>query len=990
MKQQHSMVVICLVILIGLSITTDRLTSAQEDVFQEDFESTDLPGWDLIPPVEISEGTLNLGPGGAAQAPITIHDGEITLRLRRGLDGGILGIRYRQTERGGYLLRLQESRITLIKENAGEEAVLAEEAMEFPASAWVTLFISLQNSEHLVTITEINLTLTASDPEPLEVGGVLFFTEGGMEAQLDDLEVRSGPAPLTETEPDQEAAVPAVQPGSLPDYQNLVWQRLGGPPGGLGYDIRMRPDQPDIMFVTDAHAGIHKSIDGGMTWMPVNEGIATFSGGIFPVFSATIDPHDYDTIWVGTQFTGQIYRSTDGGQTWEERDQGLTQEGCSVRGITIDPNNPEVVYAGVEIASAAWAGENIFKRFDLVQGEVYKSENAGQSWNRIWVGDNLARYIWIDPRDSERLYVTTGIFDRDAANSDVPNRIWGGVGILRSEDGGSTWTILDERNGLGGRYVPSLFMHPEDPDVLLAAVTGTGDQAGAYLTRDGGDTWELILPRPPGFGSEAVEISESNPDVWYVAGESQIWRSDDAGKNWQQFPMRTSDRPAGLPIDLQVDPRDPWRIFVNNYGGGNFLSEDGGETWVEASQGYTGLGVYSLIVDPVFPGTVMARNFVSQDAGITWVPYPIPEFEVYAVWPDGEGEFPRLIAGAEDFWSGHIGTSDWTMTQLVDLPAERKAGRIEDERMKIVSLGAAPWDDQLLFAGFAHALCAQGIWEQCLDVPTPGLFRSRDGGSHWERMDNTPWHPLGSLCMDFDPSDEGTVYVGTTAGLYLSQNKGESWTLLVGLDAVTNQVPVIDWSVIPTGLKSPIVYDVCLDPFDTSTIYAAATPGGIYRSNDGGESWIQAAAGMNPNEPVYVIIPDPFRPDVLYASSSVSGVFVTTNGGDSWTRMSEGLFISNIRGLSLSGDGRHLYAGSLGGGVFRLDLYGDPPQVLERPAEEAVTSSESADSSSTEQPATQPAAVPEYKSGWKPPCPGAALPLAAVGAVLWFRSRREG
>ena len=42
--------------------------------------------------------------------------------------------------------------------------------------------------------------------------------------------------------------------------------KLGGPPGGLGYDIRMRPDNPDEMYVTDARAGLFKSVDGGLTW----------------------------------------------------------------------------------------------------------------------------------------------------------------------------------------------------------------------------------------------------------------------------------------------------------------------------------------------------------------------------------------------------------------------------------------------------------------------------------------------------------------------------------------------------------------------------------------------------------------------------------------------------------------------------------------------------------------------------------------------------
>jgi hypothetical protein len=82
-------------------------------------------------------------------------------------------------------------------------------------------------------------------------------------------------------------AAPAASPPSL------TWVRTGGPLGGLGYDVRMRPDNPDVMLVTDAWAGVFMSTDAGGSWRPVNEGIGTRVGptsdGI-PVFSATFDP----------------------------------------------------------------------------------------------------------------------------------------------------------------------------------------------------------------------------------------------------------------------------------------------------------------------------------------------------------------------------------------------------------------------------------------------------------------------------------------------------------------------------------------------------------------------------------------------------------------------------------------------------------------------------------------------------------------------------
>jgi photosystem II stability/assembly factor-like uncharacterized protein len=80
---------------------------------------------------------------------------------------------------------------------------------------------------------------------------------------------------------------------------------------------------------------------------------------------------------------------------------------------------------------------------------------------------------------------------------------------------------------------------------------------------------------------------------------------------------------AGIPVDFQVDPRNPDRIFVNNYTGGNFLSTDGGGNWVLATKGYTGADLHSVAVDPLDARRVytIGRSgpFRSDDGGATWV-----------------------------------------------------------------------------------------------------------------------------------------------------------------------------------------------------------------------------------------------------------------------------------------------------------------------------------------------------------------------------------
>jgi photosystem II stability/assembly factor-like uncharacterized protein len=122
----------------------------------------------------------------------------------------------------------------------------------------------------------------------------------------------------------------------------------------------------------------------------------------------------------------------------------------------------------------------------------------------------------------------------------------------------------------------------------------------------------------------------------------------------------------------------------------------------------------------------------------------------------------------------------------------------------------------------------------------------------------------------------------------------------------------------PGEWNAPIVFDMVFDPFDPQTMDAALAPGAVWRSADAGQTWQQVSAGMDPNEPIYSILPDPNRPGVLYASSGFFGVFYSTDGAATWQNLNNGLTFTNVRGLALSEDGSVLYAGTVGGGVFRL------------------------------------------------------------------------
>ncbi|MBT4309068.1 MAG: hypothetical protein HOD49_01520 [Anaerolineae bacterium] len=721
------------------------------------------------------------------------------------------------------------------------------------------------------------------------------------------------PAPDTTSAPEPPALEQGPSTAGVPAYESEPWVKLGGPPGGVGYDIRMRPDNPDIMFVTDVVAGVHKSVDGGRTWFQANNGIFADATGGVPIFSLTIDPHNYDVIWAGTYLNGHLYRSMDNGESWERRDNGIVHDGRSWRGISVDPNYPEIVYLAGEVS--AWMFDDDLGR---VRGEVYKSMNGGESWELIWEGENLARYVLVDPRNSDRIYVSTGIFDRDPANSDKENGVWGGVGILRSDDGGMTWEVLNKKNGLNGIMVPSIFMHPENPDILIAGATGPFggpflESSGVYVTYNGGDDWEQILQNPAG-GIEAVEIAVSKPNIWYAAGNvaeqaTMIWRSDDSGQTWQSYPIQTEHRMAGFPIDLQVDPRDPYRIFDNNYGGGNFLSENGGETWVDASMGYTGLPVGGIGVAPWDAKILFANEFRSNDGGMTWIGSGVMASKF--VFPPSDDK--HIIAPDWETLSYSDDGERFEMVPILDVGRDIAAGRL-DGAAPMRAFAYAPSDPQIMYAGFASAGCFGDRPWDC-PISSPQFRRSFDGGLNWEIIEGAPFENTGILALDVHPHEPRNVYAATVIGVYLSEDGGGSWRHLQALREETMNLPR---GMEPAPGEAFVIYDVLVDPFEPNMIYAATLEYALWRSADGGESWEQASAGMDPNQQMFGLLADPNRPGVIYASTSLSGIFVTTDGGDSWRQLGDGLDFFNMKDMALSADGSVLYVGTGGRGVYRL------------------------------------------------------------------------
>jgi len=960
--QKAGIALMGLFLVLGLLLPYNPAQAQQEGeilLFSWDFENgapTEWQGsgWQVV---EVDGGHAFMGQGHIMLPTIPAGLGtDYRLRFRVKLEGNAgmhANVRYNEPAR--YFIGLWQQGMYLSKQLGEDKFENNLKQANGIGSGWRQVEIAVYGPKITVSV-DGNQRMAYTDPEPIVSGGFSFESLQDAPVLIDDIEVWGKPI------------------SSMIDLNSLNWVYTGGPLGGLGYDVRMRPDNLDIMFVTDAFAGVFKSTDCGKTWFPANEGITTRigeSGDNISVFCLTIDPHNNDIVWAGTQYQRGIFKSVDGGGTWSQMNNGVQEKGITFRGFTVDPASSDIVYAAGEISSWEWSGQNRTGReFDMTQGAVYKTTDGGQNWVKILQGDDLARYIWIDPRNPQVLYVSHGIFDREAANSDPVKGVPGGVGILKSTDGGQTWQPAN--NGLKNLYVGSLFMHPQNLDILLAGAGNVTyhEGSGAYLSTNGGATWTQTLDA---YVISSVEFSTSNPEIAYAANFGAVYRSEDGGHTWKvvtggEWGWGAPGARGGTPIDIQVDPRDPNRLFIDNYGGGNFLSEDGGRTWSTASKGYSGGLTRDVVVDPTAPGHVVAAVrsgiFSTYNGGKDWIGISNPpvyniDWHAVAIDPSNPEHLISELTCPHQLVESFNGGANWQVTY-------QGSGNFAWRSIKF-----APSNPKIVYAGSAgYRSCGK------FDMAFPGLgvYVSQDGGHSWSRAGAQDFQDAAIFDLAIDPNNPQVVYAATTNyGVIKTSDGGNNWTALnAGMPG------------------APSAISVAIHPGDPNLLFAGRWRGGLFHSTDGGVNWQIVQTGLSPEGIMSDLIFDPTNSQIIYLADMMSGVYRSEDGGQTWFSISKGLTNRAINVLAISADGQHLYAASEGAGVFRLDLTGQPPA-------EALTPTQVSTQAPVQQPTAaalpaatvvyeQPAAANQGKLPFCLPCAGAALPIAFL--TLWFYWRK--
>jgi len=228
----------------------------------------------------------------------------------------------------------------------------------------------------------------------------------------------------------------------------------------------------------------------------------------------------------------------------------------------------------------------------------------------------------------------------------------------------------------------------------------------------------------------------------------------------------------------------------------------------------------------------------------------------------------------------------------------------------------APSESDKVYGGFGVWRCATDADKQLQNTPPiVSILTSEDGGCTWTRHQGTAVDGLTVTEIVVHPINADIAWAATVGG-------GVFRTLDGGAT----------WQPASKGMDYDRVMALVVDPDNPNVLYAGTSDEGVFKSEDGGVSWRPSSAGMNPNEPIGALVVNPKQPNVVYAGSWSSGVFLSTDAGASWQLINDGLSTRSVRALAISSDGKVVYAGTRGEGVFRVGEL--PPEVVAPPITE--------------------------------------------------------
>jgi photosystem II stability/assembly factor-like uncharacterized protein len=637
-------------------------------------------------------------------------------------------------------------------------------------------------------------------------GGILKTTNAGItfEPVFDDQAVSSiGALAIAPSDP-QILYVGTGEPNNRQSsswgdgvYKTLdggkTWQHVGLADTHHIGRVLVHPQNPAVVYVAalgrlwgpGRDRGLYKTTDGGRTW--TNTKFIDEDTGFVDV---AIDPQSPDTLYAASYqrrrtpygYNGGgpgsgLWKTIDGGASWKKLAKGLPEGEIGRIGLAVYRRDPSIVYALVE---------------HQTEGGIYRSEDRGESFVKMSSTNPRPSYysqIRIDPDNDRRLWVL-------------------GATMFTSQDGGKTFKN-DSVDKIHGDF-HALWIDPADSNHMLV-----GSDGGIHQSYDRGRSFDFLNTFPLAqfyevaldnqrpyhvygglqdngsweapsrtFYRQGISNDEwlrvgggdgfycvpdpSDPDTVYVESQdgnvSRLQRASGQRRIIRPAPPQGEKYRFNWNSPILVSPHDPRTIY---YGGNRvFGSHDRGETWTLVSPDLTTSDDVKRDATPIFGKT--AKDLLSRNDGVV-------HFGTITTLAESPLRAGVLWAGTDDgnLQVSRDGGSTWTnvAAKVPGVPKGTYVSRVEASR---TAEGAA----YVAFDG--HRANDFGIY----------LYFTSDYGASWNSVSSDL--PAGGTLhvIREHPKNPDLLFVGTERGLFVSFDRGASWTPLRGKNLPT--VPVDD------------------------------------------------------------------------------------------------------------------------------------------------------------------------------------------------------
>lgn len=526
-----------------------------------------------------------------------------------------------------------------------------------------------------------------------------------------------------------------------------TWQNMGLEKSEHIGKILVDPSDSRVVYVASqgplwskgGDRGLFKTTDGGATWAQVL-GAGEYTG----VNDVVMDPRDPQVLYASTHQRFRnvaalinggpesgIHKSHDGGATWRQlnggKESGLPEDDMGKIGLAISPQNPDVVYATIELAQR--------------KGGFYRSVDAGGTWEKRndyisgATGPHYYQEIFASPHRFDRVY-----------QMDFMLHI--------TEDGGATFRPVGEEHKHVDNH--AMAFDPSDPDYLLVGCDG-----GLYQSWDLGKHWSFVANLPV---TQFYKVAVDDDEPFYnVYGGTQ-------DNNTQGGPSQT--------LNVHGIRNSDW--FITLFGDGHQPATEPGNPDIVYSQWQEGSLVRydrptgEIVYIQPQPGPDEPAERWNWDSPILVSPHDPARiyFASQRVWrSDDRGDSWRPISGdlsrGQDRLTLPMMGRVWSYDAVWDLWAMSNFANI-------TSLSESPLVEGLLYAGTDDGL----------------IQVSEDGGASWRLAGSLPGVPDGAFVNDLkaDLHAADTVYVALDnhkAGdfrpfLLRSTDRGRTWSSIAG------------------------------------------------------------------------------------------------------------------------------------------------------------------------------------------------------------------